>query len=152
MVSDSDSDGEGTGDNEQSLLQKLAKALTTPTKVKPKKKLTLPRYATPGLKKTDDKLGPDVQEGAPELLDTLFRSIYPCKKVKETLDEVLCPGNCESLKPVMINKEIYSRMNKKQCKKDEPMKFITNGVVKASQPVAAVWNQLLDLENKLRTA
>ena len=122
-------------------LHKLADVLSKPKKkTKEKPKLGLPRYVSTGPKRRDDKTGPGLQGGAPELLETFFRSLYSCKEIKETLDSVTCPENCDALKSVMINKEIYSRMQEKERKWDEPMKFIANGVAKASQLVALVWN------------
>ena len=36
------------------------------------------------------------------------------RKSKEKLESIECPTNCVSLKPVMINKEIYSHMSEKE--------------------------------------
>ena len=119
-------------------------------KGKKKKSLKLPRYAHAGPQRNEDKLCGELQEGAPELLETLFRSVYSRKEIKETLENIERPSNCEALRPVMINKEIYSHMSEKERKKDEPLKFIANAVAKASQPLANVWNQLLQLETDLR--
>ena len=116
------------------------------------KSIKIPRYAKPGPKKCDDKTCDPLQDGAQELLQAWFQSIYSRKDVKEALESIAQPANCDALKPVMINKEIYSRMNEKERKKDEPMKFLANGVAKASQPLAVAWNQLLLLENQLHTA
>ena len=148
--SDEDSDSDDQS-KEKRLLKVFAKTVLKPKKKKVKS-IKIPRYAKPGPKKRDDKTCEPLQDGAPELLQAWFRSIYSRKDVKEALESVARPANCDALKPVIINKEIYSRMNEKERKKDEPMKFLANGVAKASQPLAATWNQLLLLENQLRTA
>ena len=130
---------------------KLATSLSKKKKrKKPKVGLKHPHYAAPGPKSAQEVLGPKLQDGASEYFHNIFHSIYSRKEVKEKLEAVPHPQNCSALKPVMINKEIYSRMSEKERKLDEPMKYISNGVMKASQPLAAAWNSLLMVEDALR--
>ena len=108
------------------------------------------RYKKAGPKKSGDKIGPPVQAGLPELLQTIFRSIYTREEVKDCLAEVEMPENCPALKPVCINKEIYGHMTEKERKADEPLKFIANALAKASQLLVYAWDQLLKAEQVVR--
>ena len=151
-VSSSSECSEGSDQESNEAAKAFIKLLTKKQKKKSKFKpgLKHPRYVKPGPKQGQEILGPNSQEGAPEFLENVFHSLFPRKEVKEKLESIQRPANCPALKPVMINKEIYSRMDDKERKFDEPMKFISNGVAKASQPLAAAWNELLEVEDALR--
>ena len=139
---DSDSEDSSDDDNLENpaklFMKSFMSLMQEGKKKKPKKSnLDLPdRYGTTGPKKSGDKVGPPLQDGIPELLNTIFRSIYSQKEIKEALESIERPENCDALKPVRINKEIYSRMTEKERKKDEPLKYISNAIAKAAQPLA----------------
>ena len=117
----------------------IGKALQPKKKKSKKPKSDLPdRYKTAGPKKT----GPPVQPGVLELLKTMFRSTYSKQEIKET-EKIETPENCDALKAVIINKEIYSHMTEQQRVTDQPMKYIGNAVAKAAQPLVYAWNELL---------
>ena len=86
----------------------------------------------------------------PDILKTIFRSVYSQKEIKETLEDIELPENATSLKPVQINKEIYSVMTEKECKHDEPLKYIANAISKAPQPLAYAWSSSLSTEVSVR--
>ena len=68
------------------MFRKLANSFKK--KKKEKKALKLPRYDKAGSQKNEHKLWDPLKEGAPELLDTLFHSMYSHKEIKEILEQV----------------------------------------------------------------
>ena len=97
-----------------------------------------------------DKISKPQPDGMPDILKTIFRSVFSQKEIKETLENIELPENATCLKPVQINKEIYSVMTEKVCKCDEPLKYIANANAKASQPLAYAWSSLLSAEVSAR--
>ena len=104
------------------------------------------KYKNTGPKPHDDLTTDPLPNALADTLLTWFHSTYTTDEVKEKVTSAWCPSNCEGLKVVAINREIYKSLSKQEQAWDRPMKLICTNIVKSAQPLAIAWSQVTKAE------
>ena len=86
------------------------------------------------------------------MLETWFWSVYSNEEVKTELCKPSHPSNAPALIPTKINEAIFCSLSPQALSKDMPSHFIQNAFMKTAQPVAIVWDTLIQLENFLKAS
>ena len=105
--------------------------------------VTKPKYL-------EDPTTNPIQAPLAPMLETWFWSVYSNEEVKAELSKTSRPVNSPALIPTKINEAIFRSLNPQALNKDMPLRFIQNAFMKASQPVAVVWDMLIQIENHLK--
>ena len=102
----------------------------------------------------DDSTIHDIHQPCVDTLWEWFRNVHTGAEIQEVLKMCLRPANCDPLLPVSINPKVARSMDRSKSDEfdDQRLKWLCNGLVKASQPLATAWSELLRLEYSVRKA
>ena len=110
-------------------------------------------YETTKPKYLEDPTTAPIQPPLAQMLETWFWSVYSSDEVKTELCKPLRPSNASALIPTKIrsNEAIFRSLSVQALSKDMPSRFIQNAFMKSTQPLAIVWDTLIQLENFLKS-
>ena len=83
-------------------------------------------------------------------MEKWFHGYVAPSEIKRLQEKAERPSNANSLKPVKINAELYYAIASEGVQQDKPLSYIGQAITKGCQPLASLWNTLIDMDIKCK--
>ena len=112
----------------------------------------LAKYAACGPQEEPDPTTAPILDSLAGQLNKWFHGYVAPSEIKRLQEKAELPGNATALKPIKINAELYYAIASDGVQQDKPLSYIGQAITKGCQPLADLWNTLVDADVKYKDA
>ena len=98
-----------------------------------------------------DKTCKNIHESLVPVVTAMFYKPLSAQQTKELLKESERPENVDCLRTVLINEEVFLRLDKNIKEKDQKLRYIHNVVTASARPMTSLWDTIVQAEAQIRT-
>ena len=98
----------------------------------------------------DDPSDSPILEGLNPVLKHWWWKMPPKDEIKKLLDQCACPENCDAMKKVYINDEIFKKIGQKGRDDDQTLRLINHSLTRGAQPLVSAWNEIVKAETVVK--
>ena len=98
----------------------------------------------------DDPSDPPILEGLNAILKHWWWKMPAKDEIKKLLEQCARPENCEAVKKVYINDEIFKKIGQKGRDDDQNLRIINHSLTRGAQPLVSAWNEIIKAESVVK--
>ena len=96
------------------------------------------------MKTAEDPLDEEILEHLNPILQRWWWKLPGKDKIKNLLGQCTHPKNCEVVKKVRINEQVFQKIGSKGKEDDKTLKYINHSLTRGAQPLVLAWNKIVN--------